>query len=121
MRFGSREPLRQNPRVFPCRSNEAVRAAAVLCAFADGINRSVVDRGQIVAHNDSPLHGQAGCFGQFRIGAYPRADDEHVARFSAAIIEDNAFDRTFAEDHRCGTAHMKVNAHLLERLPENPS
>src|SRR5436309_4290995 len=100
--------------VFLRRSDQAVCSSAMLGALADGVNRRIADTGKVVAHHDPALYGQTRLFGQFGVGAYAGADDEHVARFRAAVIKDDAFDSAGAENSRRGPAHVKVNAHLFE-------
>ena len=87
----------------------------MLRAFADRMNKGIVNAGQIVANDDCALNRQTRVLRNFDIRTNSCADDQHVARFHAAVAELDRIDLPIAD--RCGYrfAEMETDAHVFQR------
>src|SRR5438093_11070568 len=86
----------------------------MLRAFADRMNKGIVNAGQIVANDDCALNRQTRVLRNFDIRTNSCADDQHVASFHAAVAELDRIDLPIAD--RCGYrfAEMEKDAHVFQ-------
>ena len=109
-----REVVREHLRLLEQRRDEAVAGAAVLHAFAEGVDARVV-RLHRVAHEHAALARDAARLRERDVR--PDADGHHdeVRRQLAAVREAHALHAAVADDRGGLRRHQELEAALLER------
>ncbi len=102
-------------RLFPERRDQAVHAAAMLRALADGVDVRRRDTREIVADDDATLDRQAraGCELDIRLNA--GCDDDHVALERGAVRKCEARHVVGTEDGPRRRLEVKGQSHFLEK------
>src|SRR5437899_10611193 len=86
----------------------------MLRAFADRMNKGIVNAGQIVTNDDRALNRQTRVLRNFDIRTNSCADDQHVARFHAAVAELDRIDLSIADRRGYRFAKMETGAHAFQ-------
>ncbi|AQA25381.1 nitrite reductase (NAD(P)H), large subunit domain protein [Rhodococcus sp. MTM3W5.2] len=103
--FGIRagEVLGQHHGLLPHRRDEPVQLAAVLCALADRVHRTLVLAAHLVIDDDAAFDHQSTRAGQLGVRTDSGGDDDHVGGEGAAVREgDTGHAPLLVPEHRVG-------------------
>jgi hypothetical protein len=108
-----RDMVGEDFSLLPQGRDKAVNLAAMLGAFAHGIDIRIIDGAHMVVDDNGALDGKPGAQADLGIGPDPCGDHQHVAGECRAVLECEARYAIIAEHRGCALLEMDGHAQFL--------